>query len=138
MLADRLGDGAGRQFPAAQTGDVDGGAGGRTDCGGALIPSSGADAMPVVDRDSTYVLTEDVDSVLGEPDFGGDPRFRPLPLRDGPAPARIDAPRGVFYAFPLGEDEVLALAVAAGVEALPRSVFFRRIGDILAGERAEE
>jgi hypothetical protein len=47
------------------------------------------------------------------------------------------ADRVVGYA-PHVEDEVLALAVASGVEALPRSLFFRRIGDILAGERAAE
>lgn len=45
--------------------------------------------------------------------------------------------RVVGYA-PHVEDEVLALAVAAGAEALPRSVFFRRVGEILAGGRADD
>jgi len=47
------------------------------------------------------------------------------------------ATRVVGFA-PHVDDEVLALAVAAGVEAMPRSLFFRRIGSILAGERAAE
>lgn len=48
----------------------------------------------------------------------------------------VEAADRVVGFAPHIEDEVLALAIAAGVEALPRSVFFRRIGEILAGERA--
>lgn len=87
---------------------VDGEGRGRTDCGGTLIPSAGAEAMPTFDRDSREILTEDVDSVLGDPDFGGDPRFRPVSV-EGASPERIDAPRGVFYAFLLTSGRVVTL-----------------------------
>lgn len=47
----------------------------------------------------------------------------------------VEAADRVVGFAPHVEDEVLALAIASGVEAMPRSVFFRRIGEILAGER---
>ena len=44
----------------------------------------------------------------------------------------VEAADRVVGFAPHVEDEVIALAIAAGVEALPRSVFFRRVDELLA------
>lgn len=50
----------------------------------------------------------------------------------------VEAATRVIGFAPHVDDQVIALAVASGVESLPRSVFFRRIGQILAGVESVE